>query len=300
MKSISKTTLSHALLRQGGNNSMKMSRILISFLLPLVALFLMSGCATRSTHHSSSVVKYLYPDKNEPVETSQIPSLSLPLKVGVAFVPETDGRNYGFTEKEKARLLKEISGHFKKYEFVKSIDILPSAYLTPAGSFANLDQISTMYGIDVIALVSYDQAQFTDEGLASISYWTLVGAYIVPGEKNDTHTMIDAAVYDIKSRKMLFRAPGISNIKGRATPVNLSEQLREDSMDGFKVASEDMVNNLSEQLELFREKVKEAPQEYQINHKPGYVGGGSLDAVFLISVLIMSGCWVWVSRYKSA
>ena len=278
---------------------MKMSRTFMIILLPIVSLFMISGCATRSTHHSSSVVKYLYPDKNEPVETSQIPTLSLPLKVGVAFVPETAGRNYGFTEKEKNQLLREISGHFKKYKFVKSIEILPSAYLTPSGSFANLDQIRTMYGIDVIALVSYDQTQFTDEGLASISYWTLIGAYIVPGEKNDTHTMVDAAVYDIKSRKMLFRAPGISHVKGKATPVNLSEELREDSLEGFKVASEGLVKNLAEQLELFREKVKEAPQEYQIVHKPGYVGGGSLDSVFLISILMMGGCWVWASRCKS-
>ncbi len=239
---------------------MKMSRIVMLFLLPLATLFFLSGCATRSTHHSSSVVNYLYPEKSEHVEITQIPTLSLPLRVGVAFVPETSGRNYGFTEKEKARLLKEISGNFRKYKFVKSIEILPSAYLVPKGSFTNLDQIRTMYGIDVIALVSYDQTQFTDEGLASISYWTLIGAYIVPGEKNDTHTMVDAAVYDIKSRKMLFRAPGTSHIKGRATPVNLSEELRMDSLEGFNVASKDLVKNLDEQLKLFREKVKEAPQ----------------------------------------
>ncbi len=157
-----------------------------------------------------------------------------------------------------------------------------------------------MYGIDVIALVSYDQTQFTDEGLASISYWTLIGAYIVPGEKNDTHTMVDAAVYDIASRKMLFRAPGISHIKGRATPVNLSEELRRDSLQGFRVASEDLVKNLSEQLELFRERVKEAPEEYQIVHKPGYVGGGSIDPVFLVLILVIGGCGAWVRRHKTA
>ena len=37
--------------------------------------------------------------------------------------------------------------------------------------------------------------QFTDEGLASFAYWTIIGAYIIPGEKNDTHTMLDAVVY---------------------------------------------------------------------------------------------------------
>ena len=43
-----------------------------------------------------------------------------------------------------------------------------------------------MFGIDVIVLLSYDQVQFRDEGLLSLTYWTVVGAYTIPGEKNDT------------------------------------------------------------------------------------------------------------------
>ena len=108
----------------------------------------------------------------------------------------------------------------------------------------------------------------------------------MPGEKNDTHTMVDATVYDIKSRKMLFRAPGTSHIKSRATPVNLSEQVRKDSLEGFKLASKELVLNLEEQLRQFKEKVKEAPQDYQIVHKPGYTGGGSLDISFLIFIIL--------------
>ncbi len=48
-----------------------------------------------------------------------------------------------------------------------------------------------MYDIDVIALVSYDQVQFTDGSFLSLTYWTIVGAYVVAGEKNDTSTMLD-------------------------------------------------------------------------------------------------------------
>jgi rhombotail lipoprotein len=121
-----------------------------------------------------------------------------------------------------------------------------------------------MYGIDVIALLSYDQAQFTDEGLMSITYWTIVGAYVIPGEKNDTHTMLDAVIYDIKSRKMLFRAPGTAHTKGVATPANLGEQLRADSNRGFSSAAKALIINLDEQLALFREKVKGRPTEYKI------------------------------------
>jgi rhombotail lipoprotein len=261
---------------------------------------MLTSCAiSRSKHYSSNVVQYLYPNIQEHVETPQIPLLSLPLKVGIAFVPETTGNHKTLTEINKVGLMNEVSKNFKKYDFVKSIEIIPSPYLTPNGSFANLDQIKTMFGIDVIVLLAYDQTRFTDEGLASITYWTIIGAYLVRGEKNDTHTMIDATVYDIKSRKLLFRAPGTSKIKSNATPINLSEQIRQDSLEGFKIASRELVVNLEQQLELFKEKVKEAPEDYQITHKRGYTGGGSLDLYFLIFILLLGGLWLRITSRKA-
>jgi rhombotail lipoprotein len=273
---------------------------LLSTLLIFVAVYgMLTGCATSSSkHYSSNVVQYLYPNQKQHVETPQIPLLSLPLKVGIAFVPETMGTPLTLTEMNKVDLMNEVSTHFKKYDFVKSIEIISSPYLTRNGSFANLDQIRTMFGIDVIALLSYDQTRFTDEGFASITYWTIIGAYLIPGEKNDTHTMVDATVYDIKSRKMLFRAPGTSHIKSLATPVNLSEQVRKDSLSGFKLASEELVVNLEQQLRLFKEKAKEAPQDYQVVHKPGYTGGGSLDLYFLIFIMLLGGLRLWISHRK--
>ena len=149
---------------------------------------------------------------------------------------------------------------------------------------------------NIITLLSYDQTQFTDEGLASITYWTIIGAYIIPGEKNDTHTMVDATVYDISSRKMLFRAPGISHIKSISTPINLTEKLRKDSLESFKFASTDLIKNLYIQLQLFKEKIKEAPEDYQITHRPGYTGGGSLDASFIIILTLLGGYSLWTRK----
>lgn len=275
----------------------KYSRILTL----LASCTVLASCvATRAQHNSSSAVKYLYPEQFDHIETPGIPRLSLPLKVGVAFVPEGNANSLTLTEIDKMNLMKAVSKDFKKYNFVKSIELIPSAYLRDEGSFANLDQIRTMYGIDVIALLSYDQTQFTDEGIASITYWTIIGAYIIPGEKNDTHTMVDATVYDIQSRKMLFRAPGINHIKSKATPINLSEQLRADSVESFQAASKDLVVNLETQLELFQDKVKEMPEEYQIVHKPGYTGGGSLDGNFVILIGLLAGFWAWQKRKSKA
>jgi rhombotail lipoprotein len=271
----------------------------ILILLATAVCAMMTSCGFMATQHrSSSVVQYLYPEKKEYVETPAIPRLELPLRVGIAFVPENIEIGLTLTERDKMELMKEVSQHFKKYDFVKLIELIPSAYLQKGEGFTNLDQIRTMYGIDVITLLSYDQTQFTDEGVASVTYWTLVGAYIIPGEKNDTHTMVDASVYDIQSRKMLFRAPGISHIKSKATPVNLSEQLRVDSMKSFKEASADLVTNLEIQLELFREKVKEAPDDYQVVHRPGYTGGGSLDGSFMIILGILGGYGIWLKRNR--
>jgi rhombotail lipoprotein len=279
---------------------MKIFRILSATVLVCTLFAGITGCASTSRRYSSSVVQYLYPDQTNPVATSAIPQLALPLNVGIAFVPEASSYNYNLTEKDKVDLMNLVRNHFKKYDFVKSIEIVPSIYLRPKGGFSNLDQIQTMFGVDVIALISYDQTQFTGEGLASITYWTLIGAYIVPGEKNDTHTMVDAAVYDIKSKTMLFRAPGISHIKSSATPVNLSEKLREDSLKGFREASSDLIVNLDEQLALFKEKVKATPQNFQVVKKAGYTGGGGLDLFFLCIVVALAAFKKWTCTKEKA
>ena len=258
-----------------------------------MAVTIFGGCATRANHRSSSVVNYLYPDGRAVADTPQVPRLTLPIKVGVAFVPDTTTTPLALTEKNKADLLTAVAGHFKQYDFVKAIEVLPSAYLTPKGGFANLDQLRTMFDVDVVALVSYDQTQFTDEGLASITYWTVIGAYVIPGEKNDTHTMVDAAVYDVASRKLLFRAPGVSHIKSKATPVNLSEQLRHDSLAGFTDASTTLITNLDEQLARFQERVKASPQDFQVVRRAGSTGGGSVDALLLCLALGVGGVRLW-------
>ena len=270
----------------------------------VLAVLALGGCAGQQTNIKSSVMEYLYPKSGDAYETPSVPHLNLPLRVGVAFVPDSrrSDSSYNFwagqsmlntiTEAKKAEILEGVADQFRALEFIKSIEVIPSAYLTPGGSFTNLSQIQTMYGIDVIALVSYDQVQFTDAGVLSLSYWTIVGAYVVSGEKNDTSTLLDTVVYDISSRKMLFRAPGTSKVEGRATPVNLSEELRADSIAGFERAAEDMTRNLQSQLEAFKEKIKEDPDKVQISHRKGYSGGGSVgmaDFLILFSLLVM-GC----------
>jgi rhombotail lipoprotein len=267
--------------------------------LVLIFIVLISGCAGQQTRTKSSVVDYLYPKGSEVVIKPSVPTLKLPLKVGIAFVPEQQtasrGRNWwtgrvmsgsGLTSASKSQLLDKVASNFRELEFVSDIEVIPSEYLTANGGFSNLEQIQTMYGIDVIALVSYDQVQFTDEGFLSLTYWTIVGAYVVSGEKNDTSTMLDTVVYDIKSKKMLFRAPGTSVVNGSATPVNLSEELRADSIEGFNLAAEKMIANLNVELNNFKEKIKRDPEQVKIVHSKGYSGGLGIISFYELAIFL--------------
>jgi rhombotail lipoprotein len=174
------------------------------------------------------------------------------------------------TEKQKVDLMQIVADRFGKYPFVRDVAIIPSDYLRQKGGFENIDQIRATYGVDVIVLISYDQTQFSDQGALSLANLTIVGAYVVPAEKNETETMIDAVVLDIGSRRMLFRAPGTSHVKGVATLVNQSQELRADSEHGFRKAAENMVESLDLQLAAFREKIRRFPNEYKVIRPEGY------------------------------
>lgn len=272
----------------------KVKKIAVVFSL-LVFISTLNGCAGlmqgKKAHKKSSVVEFLYPNKGDVVVRPSVPHLTLPLNVGVAFVPESRHRysRRSLSTNVQLKLMDKIANNFRQYKFVKNVEVIPTEYLRQGGGFDNLEQLKTMYGIDVMVLLSYDQIQYTDEGLVSLMYWTIVGAYIFNGEKNDTSTMIDAAVYDIKSRKMLFRAPGTSQVKGSSTIVNLSEELRKDSVEGFNLATPHLLKNLATQLERFKTKIKERPEEVKIKYSRGYSGGGYFESWFTGIFIILLG-----------
>jgi rhombotail lipoprotein len=276
------------------------------FVAAVAAFTVFPGCANLSgeshTRRATSLMQYLFPGQPARTQQPAVPTLTLPLRIGVAFVPEGKAEDRGargshdrLPEAFKAELAKEVSSHFRELAFVQAIELIPTAYLQPGGGFANLEQIRQVFGVDVVALLSFDQSQTTDEGFWSITYWTLVGAYVVPAEKNLTATLLDAAVFDVASRKLLFRAPGISRVPGRATVMNLTEELREDSQEGFRVASTNLVVNLKTELAAFQERVKQRPDDVKIVRAPGYrsgagtMGWGETGLLALVAALVFLG-----------
>jgi len=266
--------------------------------------FLLAGCSfmhhgPRKSDRSSSVVNFLYPGETNPLPPTDIPVLRLPLRVGIAFVPSgTDGRGHhaagSISEMQKAELMERVAREFRAKEYIDTIELIPSTYLRPGGGFANLGQVGNLLGVDVVALLAYDQVQFTNENILSLAYWTIVGAYIFSGNKNDTHTLMEAAVYDIRSRHLLFRAPGASQMKGSSTAVDLTASLRTDSSTGFDQATDELIKNLQTQLELFRERAKRSPETVKIEHRPGYAGGGTMGggiAGLIVGFALLRRLW---------
>ncbi|MFQ5701855.1 MAG: rhombotarget lipoprotein [Acidobacteriota bacterium] len=232
------------------------------------SIFLMAGvvslaclsCVTTRTVVRSDSLQFLYPEGSEVVQAGDV-NLKLPLRVGLAFVPA--GTRPGLSEShpisaaQRQELLDKIAAAFRDKEFIAALDVIPSTYLTPGGGFEDLDRLRSAFGIDLIVLVSYEQTQFTATTGRSIAYWTLVGAYFVRGEKNETQTMLEAVVYDVPSRALLFRASGSSSSESRFTPVGEGRKLHSVAEEGFRVAAADLIKNLESALTQFQEQIKD-------------------------------------------
>ena len=268
--------------------SMK-SRILITIL----GIAFLASCSsilsqnTGKKTQSSSLMDFLYPDETSRSEHKpEMPVLKLPVKVGLAFVPSKNWQNDGIHGKDQVELLETVKKSFLKYDYIDHIEIIPSTYLNGGEGFSTLEQVGRLYDVDVMALVSYDQVSQSLENNAALLYWTIVGMYIIPGNENSIQTFVDTAVFDIKSKKMLFRAPGINKIEKRTTAVGIDETLSEKSLEGFELAVTDMTVNLDAELARFKTRVKEE-KIAKVEHREGFSGGGSMGYSLLVLVFVV-------------
>ena len=253
-------------------------------LLALTTAALAAGCATwfdpAPSAQRATVVEYLYPKGEQPTLSPTLPELRLPLRVGIAFVPGE--RAADLPETERDRLLHRVKDAFANRPYISAIEVIPTAYLRTRGGFDNLEQAARMFNVDVVTLLSYDQVQFKDNNRLSLLYWTLIGAYLVNGDQYDVNTLVDASVFDVASRKLLFRAPGTSQIKGSSPLVKFSEASRAARSEGFRQAIDTLIPQLDQQLEDFKVRIKE-DKVARVTEKPGYTGhgGGSSDLAAL-------------------
>ena len=263
-----------------------------SLVLTAFIVLLLAGCssfwnidgATRSGV-SSSLVDYLYPAGEVPpaVEDS-VPYLELPLRVGIAFVPNQGGRS-PISEATKMQLLENVKAEFVEREYIEHIEIIPDTYLRSSKGINGMQQVARLYGVDVMALVSYDQVAVSEDNPASFLYWTIVGSYVIKATSNEVQTFVDTAVFDVKTARLLFRAPGLDKSTDRSTLVESGEVVRKTRDASFARAMDTMAQSLTVELDRFRERVKADATVANVEWKPGS-GGGSVGIWFLLALLI--------------
>lgn len=233
-----------------------------------------TGCgsmAMKQSKQNASLVDYVYSGQQAPdkVPHASITELNVPLRIGVAVVPGTADPKFGISEVEQIRWLTQIKAVLEKHSYVGEVTIVPTSYLKNGGGFDNLRQVAKLFNVDEMALVSYDQTQYSEPGNLSLMYWTGIGAYVVPGDHYDIHTVLETAVFDVKTEKLLFRAPATSTVKGSATWVGFVERSRQARSQGFDKAFRQLVPNIDRALQNFHIQARNDPA-YRLTSPAGY------------------------------
>lgn len=242
-----------------------MRKVMTLMALALVVASTLIGCASSQggarLRQVASVLTYLYPTTEAaPPRSERVAEITVPFRLGVAFVPDTASTLVRLPEADRMKLADDVRNAFKSYPFFSDIVPVPSMYLEPKGGFANLERVAALLKLDVIALVSFDQIQNAGATGWSFLYWTGIGAYTIQGDQYDILTSVETTVFDVKSRQLLMRGGGLSNIKGTATMVGFSEQARAARTRGFDEAVKDMIGKLHTEVRDFREKAPKNPQ----------------------------------------
>ena len=244
---------------------------------------------------SSSLVDYLYPEGEVPPEfDGSVPYLSLPLNVGIAFVP-SQRTFHDVSEPTKLQLLEQVKAAFVEHEYVHHIEVIPDAYLRASNGVTGMQQVARMYGVDVMALVSYDQVSVSEDNNAAFLYWTIVGAYMIPGTNNEVQTFVDTAVFDVGTGKLLFRAPGVDSGSRTSTAIRSSDVTRTQGAESFARAVDVMTGNLASELVRFEERVAEEPMLAEVQWEEGYGGAGSFDGFLLLLLILLAVCGIGFS-----
>lgn len=223
----------------------------------LTLAFLATACTGtladgRGASVSSSLVEYLYPAGEKPPSPSRrIPSLPLPLRIGIAFVPSPRGPSQDLSEAERFKLLYDLKAIFASHDFVEEIAVIPEQYLKAGTGFAPLARTADTYGLNTMALVSHDQVSIPAPG-SSLRYRTIVGVQTLTGDPNEVQNFVDIAVFDVATHKLLFRAPGVGSMERHPATADADADARVSQHRGFALAAADMATNLDKELEALR------------------------------------------------
>ncbi|HEU4529776.1 MAG TPA: rhombotarget lipoprotein [Steroidobacteraceae bacterium] len=258
-------------------------------------------CGKSRSGSSSSLVGFLYPGGEVPAAEDAIPELRVPMRVGLTFLPDTAG-GAGVDAAQRAEVLERIRQRFLARKFIAEIVVIPDYYLTHKtgltpktglthnsgqSGFDSLAGLQRLYNLDLLALVSHDQVTYTDENSLSLTYLTIVGAYIFPGSKHEVTTLVDLAIVDPKTRSLLLRAGGTNAQERTTTLVDQEPVARGTRQKSFSAASDQMIEHFDAALAQFEDNVRSGKASVKVTRRDGGGGGGggSMDVMLIVAAL---------------
>jgi rhombotail lipoprotein len=257
----------------------------------------LTGCAAlfhdfERRHHgaSSPLVEFLYGHGEVPPVASEV-HLELPIRVGVSFLPASGRAGPSAVEREK--VLAAIRDNFKSRPYVTEIVPIPDYYLRANGNdgLTQIQQVSRLNQLDLFALVSYDQVTDLTVNKNSLAYLTIVGAFIVRGDRHETHTLLDLAVVDPRTRTLVLRSGGTSSLAGNTTLIEAEHHETAQRAKGFELATTSLVDNFKRELTDFEGRVREGTAPVRVTRRTfaGGSGGGALDPALLLFLIALLG-----------
>jgi rhombotail lipoprotein len=247
---------------------------------------------------STPLVDYLYGNDTPPRDTAGA-ELELPLVVGLAFLPTARGA--GPTALEREHVLQSIRERFRALPYVRDIVIIPDYYVGRGSGhgFTELQQVASLQQLDVVALVSYDQLAQTTDNRRSLAYLTIAGAFLVRGNEQATHTLLDLAIVEPRARALLLRAGGTSSLHESSTAIELAKRRHRQQSDGFAAAAQALNDNFARELAEFERHVREGRAPLTVSDATRG-GSGSLDAIQLLflAVFVLAAARAGLPRRK--
>jgi rhombotail lipoprotein len=244
-----------------------------------------------SASSSSSLVEFFYPNSNTPPTLDGVPELHLPLRVGLAFLPGRGGQA-ALDAAHQEQLLERIRRRFSDRHFVSEIVVIPDYYLANRRGFEGLQGVQRLYGVDVMALVSYDQVLHEDNNNWSLGYLTIVGAFVLKGDRHDLSTLVDLAVVDPVSRSLVIRAGGVDVRHGSSTLIDEDRDSRNAELQGFSAATDQMIDHLDAALTRVESEVRAGKANVHVVSKSdpgsGHGGAGALGWSWVALLLPMA------------
>lgn len=218
----------------------------------LTSLMLCAGCAcgvnAYTIQRQSNLGTFLF-GGNEPSRPAQKVPLTLPARVGVTFAPG-DPASANIPETTKKEVIESVRSQLAKHtKYVAAAFSIPPTYLIPKGGVSNLEEIARQFDVDVIVILGANQFQKHERNpLAAFMDITIIGAFIIPGNTVDTSTVLEAAIYHVPSRALIFRTDGVDEKSSRSTGVGSSQAAQNDAVSSIEEASKKLVVSIGQAL----------------------------------------------------